>query len=314
MNRSKRLLVLGMALLAFSGTIMTVAAGIRTVKIGISEDPPKMSTDANGNPQGIFIDIIKEIANKAGWSIEYTNSTLDGCVHLLDSGKIDLLPDMMYSEQRAKKYYLNKLQVLPDWINVYKRNNSTISYMDDLNKKRVAVVSNSVEQELFYIKSLQLGIKPVVIPASDHVKAAALVESGGADAALLSRFFEKSGNCPKNVVPTGLFFHASGVYFAASDYKNKKLLDEIDDRIAAMENDYDSPYYKSLEKWLKGKRNAPALFALGRIALAEAILLLVAIFVIFLLQKRSAKIASELRHKTVLLQNALLSSRKQPYK
>ncbi len=306
----KPLPIFAVILLAIAGFFSTVTAGMKKVTIGIYDDKPKMFTDADGNPQGIFVDIINEIAKNAGWNVEYKKSSLEECIQLLDSGKIDILPDVVNSDERAKKYYLNKLQVLPDWINIYKRNGADINFMDDLNKKRIAVVNNSVEQQVFYIKCLQINIKPVIIPLSDYDKAASFVENGKADAVLLSRFYEHSGNHLKNVVPTGLFFHATGDYFATSDYKNKKLLDEIDKQLATLENAVNSPYYKSLEKWLNNNKNPPEDFNLKRITVIESILIMVAVFVIFLLQKKATKLEKELRHRTVLLNNAHLSINK----
>lgn len=311
-NFSKPVLLCAVGILTITGTLQRISAETAKVRTGIFEDNPKMFTDAKGNPKGIFVDILKEIADKEGWSIEYVKGTLAECLKNLESGKIDLLPNVLYSEEREKKFFLNRIPALSDWLIVYEQRGSGINHLDDLDKKRVAVVDQSIDEEVFNIKELQFGITPQIITAPGCAGCMSLVKNGKADAAVVSRFFAHSGECPENVTPTGIILHPAGVYFAVSNYQNKKLLDAIDKNIAAMKNDFGSAYYKSLRRWMSEGRHQPFFPPIKGVALREVVILIISIFIIVFLLQKGARLKLELRHKTVLLQESVSTNTKTP--
>ena len=82
--------------LIFSAT--GTAAGSITVRVGIYENNPKIFTDNNGNASGFWPEIIKEIASKEGWQIQYVHGTWSECLQKLGNNEIDLMPDVAYTE------------------------------------------------------------------------------------------------------------------------------------------------------------------------------------------------------------------------
>jgi hypothetical protein len=268
-----------------------------------------MFTDAQGMPQGILVDITNAVASKEGWTVRYIRATMSESLKNLENGSIDLLPDVLFSEERSKRFYLNRIPVLSDWLDVYKRTSDPFDRFDQLDRKKIAVVDKSAEQEMLYIRILQLGIKPDVKTAPDYAGCLKLVQNGQADAALASRFFQHSGDCPGNVAQAGIIFYPASVFFAASSYQNKKLLDAIDNRMRIIKNDFGSTYYKSLGRWLGGNEfvasPVPAVFVEN----IEAAGLIIAAVVIILLARQVSKYRAELRHKVFLLQQAQMLAR-----
>ena len=53
--------------------------------------PPQEFFDANGNPQGMDIDIGNEIANRLGLKVQYVNSVFDTIIAAVTSGKCDII-------------------------------------------------------------------------------------------------------------------------------------------------------------------------------------------------------------------------------
>ena len=92
-----------------------------TVKIGVYENPPKVHLDKSGRPCGIFIDIINYICEKEGWDIEYINGNWNDGLTRLEKGAIDIMPDVAFSESRAKRFDFNQLTVLSSWLQAYCR-------------------------------------------------------------------------------------------------------------------------------------------------------------------------------------------------
>ena len=53
--------------------------------------PPQEFFDANGNPQGLDVDLGNEIANRLGLKIQYVNSVFDTIIAAVTSGKCDII-------------------------------------------------------------------------------------------------------------------------------------------------------------------------------------------------------------------------------
>ena len=65
-------------------------AAHKTVRVGVFDNPPIVALRKNAAPEGIAIDVIREIAAKEGWQLSYVPGSLDEVLELLDTGKIDL--------------------------------------------------------------------------------------------------------------------------------------------------------------------------------------------------------------------------------
>lgn len=104
-----------LALAVFSSFSGLPQAAALEVKVGLYENPPKIFTEKNGAPAGIFVDIIEEIARREGWSLKYVHGTWPQCLENLELGKIDLMPDVAYSGERAQKYDFCRDSVISNW-------------------------------------------------------------------------------------------------------------------------------------------------------------------------------------------------------
>jgi len=74
------------------------------VKVGVYQNTPLTFIDENGKVGGFFIDILESIAGKENWDIEYVQSSFSECLSNLESGRIDLLGAVAYSESRGKLF------------------------------------------------------------------------------------------------------------------------------------------------------------------------------------------------------------------
>jgi polar amino acid transport system substrate-binding protein len=57
--------------------------------------PPQESFDANGDPQGLDVEIGNEIANRLGLKVQYVNSVFDTIIAAVTSGKCDIIISAM---------------------------------------------------------------------------------------------------------------------------------------------------------------------------------------------------------------------------
>ncbi len=222
---------------------------IRTVKVGIYENEPKVFTSKTGAPTGIFIDIIEFIAKAENWKLQYVPGSWAEGLERLATGEIDLMPDVAYTADREKIYAFHKETVLSSWSQVYAKKGSGIHSILDLDGKRIATLLGSVQQEAFARLSDSFGLKITLLAAVDFKQAFAMVAINEADAAITNSFFGMLHTGKYGLEDTAVVFSPSKLLFAAPKNSPQHLLATIDRHLLEMKQNSESNYYVSLKKW-----------------------------------------------------------------
>lgn len=225
-----------------------------TIKVGVYNEPPEIFIDADGNPKGVFIDLLEYIAKKQDLDIEYVRSEWPTLIDQLKTGEIDVLPNMSYTKERDSLFLLNELPILTSWLEIYSGKDARINSILDLNNKKVGVLKNSVVQEYLQKtvkKNSNLDIQPVMFP--DYSGMVTAIQNKKIDAFFADRFFRYSKVPMDNVHSTGVAFHPICVHFAfARNEGNKPLVNIFDTEIADLRTTSGSAYFKSVNRWIGG--------------------------------------------------------------
>jgi len=105
------ILLSSLLLLAFN-------AQAREVTVGVYDNDPKVFRDDDGRPSGIFVDLIREIAEREGWNLSFEDCRWSNCLDLTAAGEIDLMPDVAISEERQARFDFHRPPVLHSWSRV----------------------------------------------------------------------------------------------------------------------------------------------------------------------------------------------------
>ncbi len=62
-----------------------------TIRVGVFQNRPIVFIDDDGVPQGLYIDLLWEIANEEGWGIQFVPGTWPEGLERLRSSQIDLM-------------------------------------------------------------------------------------------------------------------------------------------------------------------------------------------------------------------------------
>ena len=262
MNRKMRrnlILLLCLSLFCVSFFSLAVSADDSvahiTVKVGLYENSPKIFTDDEGHASGFWPPIIEYIASEEGWEIEYVHGTWTECLTKLENGEIDMMPDVAYTGERAALYAFSNETVYVSWSRVYARKGVDIQSILDLEGKNVAVLKGSVNVEgPEGIKKLvsTFHVNCTFIELDSYDKVFETVDSGDADAGVVSKDFGNLHEADFAVVKTAILFQPASLYFAFP--KNSSvtpyLIERVDYRVKELKEDPDSIYYQSLERWL----------------------------------------------------------------
>jgi len=223
--------------------------GGATVRVGIYDNMPKVGMGRAGHPEGIFVDIIEEIAAREGWVLEYDPGTWREGLDRVASGEIDLMPDVAQSKSRGARFAFHGEPVLSDWFQVYARKGSGIRSVMDLAGKRVAVLDGSIQEEAFNQMLSGFDVPLTLCPFPDYHSALRDAAQGKTDAVVVNRFHGMQYSREHGLEDTAIIFSPTRLFFAASPQGRGALLDAIDNRLIQMKRDPDSAYFRSLKKW-----------------------------------------------------------------
>ncbi|KAF0158586.1 MAG: histidine kinase [Syntrophaceae bacterium] len=236
-------------LIVLSLGVPLAQAESRVVRVGVYENAPKVFTSEKGQPSGIFIDIIEDIAKHEGWKLEYVTGTWVEGLDRVARGEIDLMPDVAYTAEREKIYSFHKVPVLSSWYLIYAPKGHNIHSIFDLKEKRLLVLDRSVQQAAFARLSKGFGLNATIIPVPDYKTMFEKVARGDADAAITNRFYGIMHAKRFGLEDTQVVFEPSDLFFAAPENVPKQFLDSIDSHISVMKKDPQSIYYLSLKRW-----------------------------------------------------------------
>lgn len=201
-----------------------------TIDIGVDHNPPLSYVGQNGSVSGFFPELIKYIAAKEGWNIRLIPVDWTEGLLKLDQNKIDLLVDIAYSSERAKRYHFLKEPVLSNWAVIYADPGKKISSFPDLEGKRIAVMRNSIhtnDKDGGIIALLsKFSINATFLEVNNYNEVFRLISTGKADAGVVNRIFGTRYKSQYGLRNTGLYFNPVMVHFAFS--KNSELASRIE--------------------------------------------------------------------------------------
>ncbi len=236
-------------------TIMLFATGIasasgREVRVGVYENPPKVFTNKEGIPAGIFVDIIGEIARREGWSLKYVHDSWPQCLANLESGEIDLMVDVAYSPERAQKYDFCENDVLNNWAQVYTRKGVDIKLITDLKGMHLATLRRGIH--LMRLKNLADGFGfDIKLTEVDNYEAVfRMIHERKVDAGIVNRIYGYSQEDQYNVVRSPVVFSPASLRFAVKKGKNRDVISAINRQITSLKAEKISAYHQSLRRWL----------------------------------------------------------------
>lgn len=316
MTAPQRLLVTLLAALLLAGVgywqwreFGSNAAPVRSVTVGLYENDPKIYTSPNGRPAGLFVELINEIARREGWQLRYVPCEWSDCLRALEAGELDLMPDVAYSVERAKRYDFHDVSVASSWSQIYSSPQLRVATLGDLAGKRIAMLEGGIQQSFFAQLMSSGNFTYEAVPVSSLRDGYEAVTDGRADAVITNSFFAARNGSRFRLRETPIVFLPSNLYFASGKGRNEALLDHIDTHLRAWRNDADSVYFDALHNAMSSPPEVmvPNWLRWSLVALLGGLALLVTVALLLRQQVEHRtrvlkKIALELEHERANLE------------
>jgi len=176
----KSLLIVILAILVIQAQLVCHSIASVPIKVGIYQNEPKVYLDQQGNPAGLFPEILNVIAEEEDWELEYIPCIWNECLDKVESGELDLMVDVAFSESRAQRFNFNKEVVLGNWSRVYTRDGIAIRSTLGLDRKKIAVVKGSIQALKVKANAQAFDILPTFIETESFATVFDLIEKGEA--------------------------------------------------------------------------------------------------------------------------------------
>ncbi|MBS4012812.1 MAG: response regulator [Bacteroidetes bacterium] len=222
------------------------------LNVGVYDNYPKIFIDDNGNPGGIFIEVLIAIAKKEGYKINYVEGDWHQLYKMLLDGEIDVLPDMAFSHERDSLFSLTRLPLLTSWLEIFTTKSNLIHSIKDLDKKKVGVLKGGVQEAYSQQRIMSdFDIHFELHLHNSYTESVIGLKNNEVDYLIAGRFFYYSDLIEEDIIPTGLILRPADLYYAFTKDKHSDIIATFDRNISKLKNDPKSTYYKSLHKYLE---------------------------------------------------------------
>ncbi|MGP1384803.1 MAG: EAL domain-containing protein [Thainema sp.] len=242
------LLTIAIALGIYADPAQSAAEPLR---VGVYQNQPKVFINPAGDPAGFWVDVLDSIAGAENWSLEYVPCEWDACLQALEQGQLDLMMDVAYSEERDRRFDFNQEVVLASWSEVYARSGLELESVLDLDHRRVAVLRDSIQQDILVEQTHAFGIKPEFEEATSFDQMFQLLDQGQVDAVAVNNVLGLTAAAQHDMAKTNILLGPSRLHFIVPDGSKSDLLAVLDEQIRMLKASPDSAYYQALERWLE---------------------------------------------------------------
>lgn len=251
----KKLVSIFLACMLFTGMFMLAGCSKKSDKLRVAMElayPPFETKDDAGNPTGISVDLAKAIGEYLGREVEIVNTSWDGLIPSLKTGKVDLIISSMTIRDDRKEEVNFSIPYANALLAILTNKNAGITSVDDLNQsgKKIAVKTGSsgflYAQE--HLKNAE------IISLADESACVTEVSQGKADGFIYDQLTIYRNNQSNQDTTEAIFIPFQNVEYwgIAVSKENDELLSKVNEFIEKYRND--GGFDTLTEKYLKEEK------------------------------------------------------------
>ena len=273
-----------------------VALAQDAIEIGYYDNPPLTFVKEGQGPDGLFIALMNEVAQRRGWTLRWRFMNFASGLQDLRDGNLDALIAVARTPEREVDIRFPEEQVVSNWAQIFVDPGAPVSTPLDLQDRRIAVVGGDVylegERGLRNLLA-RLDVSPEFVFASGYRGAAESVTRGEAEAVLMNRFAGAALAEALGLQPTPILFSPIELHVAFSPARADAadLAAAFDEELRQMKGEPDSPYRRALDNMMTGvpatEINSWATF----IAIFATLLLIAAVIVALRYREKERRMA-----------------------
>lgn len=217
------------------------------IKVGIFQNRPIVFFE--GEPQGLFVEVLNEVAEKEKWQLQYVQCELNDCLQQLASGKLDLMTSLGESPERLAQFAFSREPVWTFWGTIHARD-IAIQGILDLRGKTIGVRKNNNTTAALQKLLNDFGISVNYIEFDNYEDAFASIQQGTIDAVAANNTYVFDQKTDVPLYRTPIVFNPFPAYFAApKGGLHADKLQVIDNHVERFRDDPESVLHAFTRKW-----------------------------------------------------------------
>ena len=234
---------------AFLPTPAAHATGSKkTVRVGWY-DSSYNTVDKFGRRSGYAYEYQLKIAAYTGWTYEYVNGSWSDLLQMLIDGRIDLMSDVSYTEERAKTMLFPDYTMgIEEYYLFISPDNREISSSDcsTLNGKRVGVNKDSIQAQFYLDWAARNGVNAELVQVNtSEDESLHMLETGELDAYVTVDSFTN----PERAAP--VFKIGTSDYFFAVSMKRPDLLADLNGAMSRIQEENHYYNQQMFDRYIK---------------------------------------------------------------
>ena len=282
----------------YSSFLFSLLAGLafaEPVKVGVYENKPLVYRDAQGQFQGLTIDVLRYTAEREKWDLQFVSGSWSECLQRLENGETDLQVAIAVSSERKERFSFPEQTLITNWGRLYRHPDVDVESLLDLDGKTAALLGEDIHARVFTGLMGKFGQNVELVMQESYDAVLEQVEAGKVDVGVVNRMYAMQNAHRFQVETTPMIFNPIEVRYAAPKGKNAHLLRLIDHHLKDLREDKNSIYYRSLEKWFGQSQAVKNPTWLMPVVLVTSTLFILIIIVSLLLKRQIAVKTVELR-------------------
>ncbi|UII20456.1 PAS domain-containing protein [Fulvivirga ligni] len=231
------------------------SAHSQQVTMGVYENYPLVYSDENGEPQGLFVDILRYAAEREGWQVSYKKGSVDDCYLWLKNNEIDLIPEFPDYKDKSVGYKILASGVISSWARVYGKEGSDYTSLLDLHERKIAILKKS-----HYIKGKHKGFEHAMkeldlecnlVEAESYEQIFQWLQDKEVDAGIVDRIYGDVNGQKFGVEQTPIVFSPFRLSFIFSNSPTNfsKLSPLLEEHVRVLKADKNSLLYTDTDKY-----------------------------------------------------------------
>ena len=207
---------------------------VKTVRVGWFGSPFNHK-DSFSRRTGYSYEYQRKIAAYTGWKYQYVEGTWSELLQMLQQGRIDLMSDVSYVEERTESMLYPSIPMGSELYYVYiDPENKEISINDPaaLNGKKVGVTATSVQKDLFLDWAAERGVTVDLVDLHcSEEESLAMIHTGEIDAFVTLDAYSDPETC------TPLWKIGSSDFYFVVSKDRPDLLAELDEALSRIQDE-----------------------------------------------------------------------------
>jgi signal transduction histidine kinase/ABC-type amino acid transport substrate-binding protein/ActR/RegA family two-component response regulator len=241
--------ILGVALLLVA-SLAALKASPRVVKVGVFPNAPAVSMGEDGIARGFYPDMLREVAAKEGWDLQFVPGTWQDGLDRIRSGEISLLAMVARTPERETYLDYGAEPSFTVWSLLYAHPKSGIESVLDVRDRHVGLMKGDVNGDHFRTLCAGFNLPVAYETFGSFEDVFRAVESGRLDAGVVTNTFGYSQETRFRVERTPVVFSPFNVYFAVGRGRDQDLLTALDTYLREGKLNQASGYHQALKRWL----------------------------------------------------------------